>query len=362
MWGPSYGTGGMRRSSCSHGSSADASVCGVDIDAFVVRNAPKWNRLNRLARQRHLTVGEVDELLALHQATARDLSVVRTQLPDAEMVGRLSGTLALSRAALTAPRVTRWATVGEFFTAKLPAALYRARWWWGITAVASLLVALAIGLWLVHDPAARNQLLPPDYVQQMTKPGGDFETYYRSAPARDFAFKVWTNNFFISWEALFSGVLLGIPVLPMLFVNSMNVGFDGAYMAAAGRGDVFFELILPHGLLELTSVFIGGGVGLKLGWTLIAPGARSRVAALQQEGRIAGVIAIGLMLTLACSGFIEAFVTPSGLPAWARIGIGVVVELAFLTYVFVLGRRAYLSGETGDLGEADRVDEVPGVA
>jgi len=303
----------------------------VDIDAFVVKNAPKWNRLNRLARQRRHTVAEVDELLALHQATARDLSVVRTNLPDAEMVGRLSGTLALSRSALTAPRVARWAVVGDFFTAKLPAALYRARWWWGITMVASLLLALAMGVWLVHDPSARNQLLPPDYVQQLTKPGGEFETYYRSAPARDFAFKVWTNNFFISWETLFSGILLGLPVVPILFSNSANLALDGAYMVSAGRGETFFELILPHGMLELTSVFIAAGVGLKLGWTLIAPGARSRVTALQQEGRIAGVIAIGLMLTLACSGVIEAFVTPSGLPAFARIGIGAVVEVAILT-------------------------------
>ena len=334
----------------------------MDIDAFVVRNAPKWNRLNRLARQRRLTVGEVDELLALHQATARDLSVVRTNLPDAEMVGRLSGTLAASRAALTAPRVARWAVAGAFFAEKLPAALYRARWWWGTTAIVALLLALVMGIWLVHDPAARNALVPPDYVQQLTKPGGDFETYYKSAPARDFAFKVWTNNFFISWEALFSGILLGIPVLPMLFLNSANIAVDGSYMVSAGRGDVFFELILPHGLLELTSVFIAAGVGLKLGWTLIAPGARSRVTALQQEGRITGVVAIGMVLTLACSGFLEAFVTPSGLPALARIGIGAAVEAAFLAYVFVLGRRAYLRGETGDLSAVDQIDELPSVA
>jgi uncharacterized membrane protein SpoIIM required for sporulation len=335
----------------------------VDIDAFVVKNAPKWNRLNRLARQRRrLTVAEVDELLALHQATARDLSVVRTNLPDAEMVGRLSGTLALSRAALTAPRVARWAVVSDFFAAKLPAALYRARWWWGPTIIVTLLLTLVMGIWLDHDPSARNQLLPPDYVQQLTKPGGEFETYYRSAPARDFAFRVWTNNFFISWEALFSGILLGIPVIPMLFANGANIAVDGAYMVSAGRGEDFFQLILPHGMLELTSVFIAGGVGLKLGWTLIAPGARSRVAALQQEGRIAGVIAVGLMLTLACSGVIEAFVTPSGLPFWARLGIGAIAELAFLSYIFVLGRRAFLRGETGDLSAVDQVDELPAVA
>jgi uncharacterized membrane protein SpoIIM required for sporulation len=334
----------------------------VDIDAFVVRNAPKWNRLSRLARQRRLTVSEADELLALHQATARDLSLVRTQLPDAEMVGRLSGTLAASRAALTAPRVARWAVVGEFFAVKLPAALYRARWWWGLTLLISLLVSLGLGVWLAHDPSARNQIVPPDYVAQLTAPGGTFETYYRSAPARDFAFKVWTNNFFVCWESLFAGILLGLPVLPVLFVNCANIAVDGAFMFSAGRGDVFFSLILPHGMLELTSVFVAAGVGLKLGWTIIAPGARSRMTALQQEGRIAGVIAIGVMLTLACSGFIEAFVTPSGLPTGVRIGIGAVAEAGFLSYVFIVGRRAYRSGETGDLGVIDQVAEVPAVA
>jgi hypothetical protein len=84
--------------------------------------------------------------------------------------------------------------------------------------------------------------------------------------------------------------------------------------------------------------------------------------ALQQEGRIAGVIALGLMLTLACSGVIEAFVTPSGLPSWARIGIGALAGVAFLAYVFVLGRRAFLRGETGDLGCGPTVDELPDVA
>src|SRR6202020_2038002 len=123
------------------------------------------------------------------------------------------------------------------------------------------------------------------------------------------------------------GPLLGLPVIYMLWVNAMNLSVDGAYMTAAGRSDVFYTLILPHGLLELTSLFISAGVGLKVGWAIVAPGARSRLAALEEEGRIAGVIGIGLVCTLLCSGIIEAFVTPSNLPPAARIGIGALVEL-----------------------------------
>ncbi|MCW2620525.1 MAG: hypothetical protein JWL64_127, partial [Frankiales bacterium] len=67
--------------------------------------------------------------------------------------------------------------------------------------------------------------------------------------------------------------------------------------------------------------------------------------------------AIGLALLLFVSGIIEAFVTPSPLPTWARVGIGVAVELALLAYVFVLGRRAHLAGATGDL-DAQRAGYV----
>ena len=53
------------------------------------------------------------------------------------------------------------------------------------------------------------------------------------------------------------------------------------------------------------------------------------------------------------SGVIEAFVTPSGLPAWLRIGIGALAEAAFLAYVIAFGRRARAAGLTADI-EAPR--------
>ena len=62
-----------------------------------------------------------------------------------------------------------------------------------------------------------------------------------------------------------------------------------------------------------------------------------RVESFAHEGRTAIAVALGLVAVLFVSGFIEGFVTPSGLPTWARIGIGVVVESLFLAYVFVVG-------------------------
>ncbi|GAA3303095.1 hypothetical protein GCM10020295_50770 [Streptomyces cinereospinus] len=80
---------------------------------------------------------------------------------------------------------------------------------------------------------------------------------------------------------------------------------------------------------------------------MIDPGPRTRREALAEEGRAAVGMAIGLALVLFVAGAIEGFVTPSGLPTWARVGIGVAVELAFLAYVYVLGRRAAEGGRNG---------------
>ena len=61
---------------------------------------------------------------------------------------------------------------------------------------------------------------------------------------------------------------------------------------------------------------------------------------------------------LLVSGVIEAFVTPSRLPTWARVGIGIIAELVFFAYVFVLGRNAFRRGQTGDLDASLLEDRV----
>ena len=58
----------------------------------------------------------------------------------------------------------------------------------------------------------------------------------------------------------------------MLWGNVLNVGVIGGVMIGNGRSDVFFGLILVHGMLELTCVFVAAGVGLRVAWAWIAPG------------------------------------------------------------------------------------------
>lgn len=183
-------------------------------------------------------------------------------------------------------------------------------------------------------------------IQQLVQ--NDFENYYSEHAASGFAVQVWTNN---AWVAALCFVLgiTGVGVVYVLANNALNIGLVAGLMAANGRLDLFFGLITPHGLLELTCVFVAAGAGLQVFWAWVDPGPRSRARAVGEEGRAMVTIAIGLIVVLLVSGVVEAFVTPSPLPTWARIALGATVWLIFLGYVRYFGRPAVLTGETGDL-------------
>jgi uncharacterized membrane protein SpoIIM required for sporulation len=211
-------------------------------------------------------------------------------------------------------------------------------------------------LWLRAHPDRIHQVLPDSEVHQLVD--HDFSDYYSAHPAQSFAAQVWTNNALVAALALFLGVTL-IGTLYVLFQNTVNIGLVGGIMIGAGRSSVFFGLILPHGMLELTAVFVATGIGLRTGWAWVAPGPLPRTQSLAAAGRMAGIAALGLAGVLLVSGVIEAFVTPSGLPTAARIGIGAAAEVAFLSYVIVFGRRGVRAAATGDLGEGEREDLAP---
>jgi uncharacterized membrane protein SpoIIM required for sporulation len=328
----------------------------VDVDAFVAAHQAEWDRLDQLvARRRQLSGAEVDELVTAYQRTATHLSVVRSAGHDPALTARLSTRLARARSAVTGAHTPAWRLVGRFAVVSFPAMAYRARWWWLATAAGSLIVAFLVGAWIARSPAVQASLLPRAAAGKLVNQ--QFRDYYSQYAATSFAARVWTNNVWVAAETLISGILLGIPTLLILFDNAANIGVDGGLMVAHGKGVEFFALITPHGMLELSAVFLAAAAGLRLGWTIIDPGPRPRSQALAQEGRSTVTIALGLIIVLLVSGAIEAFVTPSPLATWARILIGAGAEAAFLGYVIVLGRRAAMAGLVPDIEEAP--DAVP---
>jgi uncharacterized membrane protein SpoIIM required for sporulation len=256
---------------------------------------------------------------------------------------------------VTGAHAPLWSEFVRFWTVSFPVVAYRGWRWWLGTAVAFFFVVVVVALWVSGNPEVQSSLKTPSEIEQLVN--HDFASYYSEHPSGSFALQVWVNNSWVSVQCIAFAILLGIPIPWLLFQNALNVGVIAAFMFDAGKGDILLGLLTPHGLLELTAVFLAGSAGMRLGWSVVSPGNRPRGQVLAEQGRAVVSVALGLIGVLAVSGLIEALVTPSPLPTIARIGIGVAAEIAFLAYILHFGRKAALAGETGDIDDAP--DVVP---
>jgi len=328
----------------------------VDVDAFVVAHRPTWERLEQLVkRRRRLTGDEVDELVDLYQRVSTHLSIVRSSSSDSVLIGRLSGLIARARSVVTGAHAPLWREFARFWTVSFPVVAYRSWRWWLGTAVAFLFVTTLIALWVSGNQEVQGALKTPSEIDQLVN--RDFAEYYSENPAASFGLQVWVNNSWVAAQCIGFAILLGIPIPYVLFQNALNLGVIAGFMFGADKADIFLGLLTPHGLIELTAVFLAGAVGMRLGWSVISPGNRPRTQVLAEQGRAVVAVAAGLVVVLLVAGLIESLVTPSPLPTFARIAIGVAAEVAFLGYVIYFGRRGVAAGESGDITDAP--DVVP---
>ncbi|HET7516816.1 MAG TPA: stage II sporulation protein M, partial [Actinomycetes bacterium] len=251
----------------------------MDIDRYIATNGPVWTRLAELTGRAQRGVGrlsaaELDELVRLYQRVAGHLSYAQTYYRDPALTAKLSGLVARAGSVVYGSRPRTLRAFGRFFTVSFPAAVWHARWFVVVATLATLLPAAGLGLWLANSPAAVEAAAPPAVREAYVN--RDFEAYYSSAPAAQFASQVFSNNVLVAFQAFALGIFFCVGTLYVLVMNGANLGLVAGLFAAVGQQPKFWGLVLPHGLLELTSVFVAGGAGLRLGGTLIDPGYRPR--------------------------------------------------------------------------------------
>ncbi len=320
----------------------------MDLDALTAARREEWARLDELGRTRRLNGDQVDELVTRYRAASADLADIKTSAGRTPQGDYVSILLARTRLRLTGVRENVLKLMPRFFLLQLPAALYRVRWTTAAVAVGFVVVATMVALWISGDPATVAALGNRSELQNYADER--FVSYYRENPNAIFAGSVWTNNAWIAAQCVLFGVT-GIWPLMAMMQNAIGVGQSAAIMIAFDRTDVFFQFILPHGLLELTAIFVAGAAGLHIFWAWVAPGRRTRAAALAAEGRSLATVAVGLVFALALSGIVEGFVTPREWPWPVKIAIGAAALGVFLFYMLWVGRRAARAGETGDVTE-----------
>ncbi|MEZ5323224.1 MAG: stage II sporulation protein M [Microthrixaceae bacterium] len=290
----------------------------MDIDQFIVDRQERWKRLDTLVsqarRRRPMPANDLDEMLALYQGTSADLSVARTRFDDIALSNRLSRTLGAAQGVIYRTR-GRPGDVGvRFFAETIPAATWRCRRAIGLAAALVLVPAFAMGVYLLATGKVDDARL--DAMTHALVNQNQFRDYYSSAPAEQWAFQLFTHNIEVAVIAFGGAIATGVLGAVQLVHFGLSTGTTGAIMHAHGRGSEFWGLILPHGLTELTAVFVATGAGFKVFWAMVNPGDLSR-GAVAEEGTRTITVLVGSMVMFVFAGFTEAFVTPSSLPTAA---------------------------------------------
>jgi len=298
-----------------------------NLDEFVRERAATWSELEQLVdaagnTPARLGADRVRRLGAAYRAVAADLAVARRRFPGDPLVGRLERLAQRGRQAVYHSAPTR-GTFREFVSHGYWRRI-RERPLLLLTAILCLALPTALaGYWAWRDPGAASGLVPDQY-QSVTAPRTPGQDLGVSVDEQsDLAAEIFTNNIRVAFLAFAGGILLGVGTLYVLIGNGILLGAIAGLAIGAGNGRAFFELVLAHGVLELSCIAVAGLAGLRLASAIVDPGNRTRGLALRQEARAAVEIVLGTMFWLVVAGLVEGFLTPAGK------GLAVVLVVGF---------------------------------
>jgi uncharacterized membrane protein SpoIIM required for sporulation len=313
-------------------------------DDFITTRQSGWERLNDLVGRSQnglasLSAEELLELGRLYRTTTSDLAVARRDYRTHRVVDYLNGLVARAHGTIYQGRTTNRRSLIDFFWITFPSA-FRATW--GYTLAAFLMMflpALIAFVATAQDPAAGVAMLPgAEPVIEDIKAGNEWWLSINQEGRSASAALIMTNNIRVAILAFAGGILLGTLTLYVLVQNGLLLGVvAGAAQAYSFSGNLW-SFVAAHGPIELSVIFIAGGAGLQLGWSVLRPGLLPRRAALTVAARRAAHLLLGCIPLLVIAGLIEGFISPSSLPLSVKLAVSATSAIALYSYLLLGGR------------------------
>jgi uncharacterized membrane protein SpoIIM required for sporulation len=133
------------------------------------------------------------------------------------------------------------------------------------------------------------------------------------------------------------GMLLGVGGLFETAMNAAVIGTLFGYMIQSPNHTHFFHFVTAHSSFELTGVVLMAAAGMRLGFSMIDTGGRTRSDSLRRAAsQIVPIMSVGVIFFLTAAP-IEAFISPSALPYPVKAGVAIVSALMIFFYIAMLG-------------------------
>ena len=300
-----------------------------------------WTELDELVARAHgrperLGPDGVRRLGALYRAAAADLARARRAFPGDPSSVRLEQVVARARSTLYGVEPRRGSALDYLRFGYWQAVRARGR----VIALAWILMlgsaALTAG-WAIQDPGAAAGIAPAGFANGAAAPHHAIGLGATEAAA--LAVSIFTNNIGVTFLAFAAGLLIGLGPAVVLIYNGALLGVVTGIAINAGHATAVIELLLPHGILELSCIAVCAAAGMRMGWALVEPGPLTRGQALAEQAPRAVILVLCTAPWLVVAGCVEGFVTPHKLPLAAAIAVGLGIAVPYWTLVATLGRR-----------------------
>jgi uncharacterized membrane protein SpoIIM required for sporulation len=316
----------------------------MDLTTFLHQRRPDWRKLEQVLERVEgsglaaLDDDEAVEFGQLYRRAASDLNQAQTFPSGDATVQYLNDLVARCYLVIYArTKADPWAVVRHLFWG-FPA-MFR-RYIGQVLLSTALVAAGAVFGFLVayFDVPSRSFLLPEDMPTiQPDQPNMELQT---SGEFAGFSAFLLTHNITVTLVAFALGIVFGVGSAWLMFYNGIMLGALGAVFVEAGQGLAFATGVLPHGVLEIPAMILGGAAGFVLAQGVIQVKPWPRMEELARRGKEALLLVSGCFPLLIVAGILEAGVARA--PEWflasgIKLAVAGVFAVVFLIYTLLLG-------------------------
>lgn len=304
----------------------------MNIEQFIEKNSSSWSEFKNLTDLinrkgiKHLDSKQIKHYLYLFRQSSHQLAYARTHYPGSEVIPYINSLVANSHNHIYSVKKYDFSEVSNFFKFALP---YNIKKYKHYILIATIVFLLGFSLsWLLvaNNPQSATYFMPQEMVENINW-DMDASTEWDYPVMSSY---IMTNNISVAFKAFVLGITLGIGSIYILFFNGALLGALTGLVYHYGNPIRYWSLILPHGILELTAIFIAGGAGLMLAQSILIPREYSRKHSIIRAAKEATSLMLGVIIFLIIAGIIEGFFTP--------INISPIYKLIFagLTLLMIL--------------------------
>lgn len=314
--------------------------------------ARDWDELQKLlaqlrgeqfTRERLRIQGEV--VASLYRRACEHLALARARFYPAYLVERLEQLTSDAHQLIYQHRELGIERLIRLFTRDFPRTVRAHAAFIWVAAALFAIPAIVLGLLIYFRPELVLSLFDANTVagyeqmysssaQELGRPGGAAGDWAM------FGFYI-RNNVGIAFQCFAAGLFVGVGSIFFILFNGATAGATAGYLIERGLASNFFSFVVTHSAFELTAIVLSGAAGLRLGYSLLAPGRQTRGQSLISAARESIVLVYGVIAMLLIAAAIEAFWSPATwVPLPMKYSVAAVCWIMVISYLVLQGRRA----------------------